>query len=55
MILDVYKKKHAGQEEEMSLQMWSDFHNKEVGIFLCPDLREVWPPAVSKGNQCVKN
>lgn len=29
--------KHAGQEEEMSLLMWTDFHIKEVGAFQCPD------------------
>lgn len=42
-------RKHAGQEEEVSSAMWSDFHIKEVGVFLCPDQWEVWRP-----QQCLK-
>lgn len=56
VILDIYHKKHVCQEEEMSSQMWSDFHKKEVGVFLCPAQWEVWKAtAVSQSNPCVSN
>lgn len=56
MILDVYYKQHAGQEEEVSSRLWSDFHKKEVGVFLSPDQWEVWKAlAVSQSNQCDQN
>lgn len=56
MISDAYHKKHESRDEKMSLQMWSDFHNKEVGVFLCPDQWEVrQASAVSQGNPFIKN